>query len=194
MRSSWERRQRPLSERFYERIEFDTNGGCWLWAGAMPERTGYGTISSNGATVGAHRASYELHNGPIGPGLLVCHKCDVPACVNPAHLFLGTNSENIIDSVRKGRNKPLIGAKHPKAKISESDVPRILARLLRGESCAKIAADYGVTDCAINAIRRGKSWTHVTGLPKARRVVLPPKEIDDGQGGAGANNSRAEAA
>jgi hypothetical protein len=157
-----------MSERFHQRYEFDALGGCWLWTGAMVHSTGYGTIEQNGRTLGAHRVSYELHKGPIPKGLQVCHKCDVRACVNPDHLFLGTASDNAQDMHRKGRANNPIGDAHAKAKITERDIPKILARLLIGHSCAEIAADYGVTDCAINAIRRGKSWTHVTGLPKTR--------------------------
>lgn len=190
MRQAQRARHASLEERFHQRYEFDLFGGCWLWTGAMPERTGYGTIEHNGQSLGAHRLSYELHLGEIPPGMQVCHRCDVRACVNPAHLFLGTNSDNMRDMQRKGRGNNLVGEDHAKAKIAERDIPKILARLLIGQSCAEIAADYGVTDCAINAIRRGKSWNHVTGLPKVRGV-----QFNDGhQGGAGANNPRAEAA
>lgn len=172
MRRIQRARVEPVEVRFYRNVEFDTFGGCWLWAGAMPQKTGYGTMQHNGRSVGAHRISYLLHKGPIPAGLFVCHKCDVPACVNPDHLFLGTVADNANDMYRKGRGNTAIGEDHAKAKITEADVPKILARLLIGHSCAVIAADYGVTDCAINAIRRGKSWNHITGLPKVRSKVF----------------------
>lgn len=154
----------PVEDRFSQRVEFDPFGGCWLWTGTLLTTTGYGQIEVRGKSVSAHRLSYTLHCGPISPGLQVCHKCDVRACVNPAHLFLGTNADNMLDMSRKGRSGALKGDLHKDAKITEKDVPRILGRLLMGHSCIAIAADYGVTECAINAIRRGKSWRHVTGL------------------------------
>lgn len=75
---------------------------CWLWAATPP--TQYGSISLNGKTYMAHRLSYILANGPIDDGRLVCHKCDIPGCVRPDHLFLGTHADNSLDMVAKGRS------------------------------------------------------------------------------------------
>ena len=77
--------------------------GCWLWTGSIAG-TGYGDFRM-GRHYLAHRAAYEAFVGPIPKGMHVLHKCDVRSCVNPNHLFVGTNQENIIDSVRKGRRK-----------------------------------------------------------------------------------------
>ena len=152
----------PLADRFYSRSEFDPNGGCWLWAGAMPNSTGYGTISYNSQTISAHRLTWEIHRGPIPKGMHICHRCDVRACVNPDHLFLGTSADNMHDMVQKGRSRHLFGEASPSCKLRAVDIPAILDRLHGGESCRKIGDDYGVTECAINAIRRGKSWRHIT--------------------------------
>lgn len=89
---------------------YDANErGCWIWRGAPSGKMGYGHISvgprSDKMAIGAHRFSWLLHRGAIPSGLSVLHKCDVPLCVNPAHLFVGTQGDNVRDMARKGRNR-----------------------------------------------------------------------------------------
>lgn len=93
----------PLAERFWRRV--DKSGPCWIWTGAQGHH-GYGRIGiggHDGPTVLAHRVAWELSNGPVPEGLCVLHRCDNPPCVNPDHLFVGTQADNIRDCKEKGR-------------------------------------------------------------------------------------------
>ena len=89
------------------RYEIDSNG-CWVWTGWI-DNWGYGYIPGHG---GAHRVSYQIYKGRINKGLLVCHTCDNPKCVNPEHLWLGTTKENALDRQRKGRGNTARGPRH----------------------------------------------------------------------------------
>lgn len=80
-----------------------TESGCWIWLNGV-DKDGYGVISINNKTVRSHRVSYQIFNKKIPKGLLVCHKCDIPSCVNPKHLFIGTIKDNSHDSLEKGRH------------------------------------------------------------------------------------------
>jgi HNH endonuclease len=99
----------PVVELFWRRmarIDRSDPNACWLWPATF-NRQGYGVLFYGGKpqrVLKAHRLSYELFVGPIPPGMDVCHRCDVPACINPMHLWIGTRGENIRDAVRKGRH------------------------------------------------------------------------------------------
>jgi len=151
----------PLSKRITDRVEFDTNGGCWLWTGAMTWGNGYGNIGYRGRAHGAHRASYETFVGPIPPGLCVCHRCDVRACVNPAHLFLGDHKANMADMRQKGRHARLAGSRAPGAILHEANITPIRRLIADDFSNREIGFWFGVSPDVINAIRAGRSWTCV---------------------------------
>lgn len=80
----------------------EPNSGCWLWDGHV-DRMGYAVLSIRSRFINGHRVMWEWRNGPIPKGMHVCHKCDVPSCINPDHLFLGTHADNMADKMRKGR-------------------------------------------------------------------------------------------
>lgn len=145
-----------VNRRFDEKYIPEPNSGCWLWTAYVCPR-GYGSISpSHHTIVSAHRFSYERYVGPIPPGLHVCHKCDVPSCVNPDHLFVGTNAENRADSVRKGRAAR--GERHGAARLTEADV---LAIRRSDKTLREIAAEYGIARFTAWRVVHGRSWRHV---------------------------------
>ena len=133
----------------------EPNSGCILWCGAVKEN-GYGVLNVEGRTKYAHRLAWEEANGPIPAGVHVCHKCDVTACVNPDHLFLGTPAENMADKV--GKNRQCRGESRPLAKLSEDDVRAI--RAAKG-TLAEIAEKYGVRFQTVHKVRARISWKHV---------------------------------
>lgn len=137
---------------------------CWIWQKTRSSN-GYGTFAfGGGRNARAHRVSFECFRGPIPDGMDVCHRCDVRACVNPAHLFVGTRAENIRDAVIKGRvNKDTRarGIAHPSAKLTEDAVTAILEDLAQGVSKRQLALSYGVSQRTVLLIARGETWAHI---------------------------------
>jgi Autographiviridae endonuclease len=142
---------------FDEQYEPVTESGCWIWMACL-DADGYGFFSAapRGTPKRAHRFAYARLHGPIPPGLCVCHRCDVPSCVNPSHLFLGTPRVNNDDKIRKGRQ--IHGVQVNTAKLSEAQVREIRAT---AGTLMEVATQYGVTDVLVSLIRRRKIWKHV---------------------------------
>jgi len=161
-------RHLPPEERFWLMVDKRGPDDCWPWAGCRL-RHGYGHFNVNGRKTLAHRFSWSLVNGPIPDGngwhgTCVLHRCDNPPCVNPAHLFLGTQADNIDDMIAKGRNgyTGQRGEKHGMAKLTESQVIEIRRRYAIGNiSQEKLAFELGVSQTTIGSIVRRDKWTHV---------------------------------
>jgi hypothetical protein len=130
---------------------------CWLWTG-KPNATGYGQFNAGDKMWLAHRYSYNLNVGPIMNGLHVLHKCDVPLCVNPEHLFLGTQAENVQDMLNKGREAK--GSKRGNAKLKEADIYQIRNLRLEGLTHRQIASRLNVSHTTIIRILLHNSWKH----------------------------------
>lgn len=145
-------------------------GSCLEWQGCRTGR-GYGMVSAKSISQRrndrAHRVSFRLFVGPIPAGLFVLHRCDNPTCVAPAHLFLGTHTDNMRDMAEKGRGRPTggqcKGQRHWGAKLDDDDIRAIRSMYATGRFKQQQIADlFGVVHTAISAIVRGEKWSHVS--------------------------------
>lgn len=163
---------RPAMDRFMEKVSINP-AGCWSWTGQV-EPNGYGKFYYRGRLRWAHRVAYELLVGPIPDGMEVCHHCDNPPCVNPAHLFAGTHVENARDAQAKGRlrwapghalrldpSRQMHGEGHYAARLTEDMVRDIRRRVREGETQTDVARSVGVHLMTVNDVVRGRTWRHV---------------------------------
>lgn len=131
---------------------------CWIWTGPIGD-DGYGKVKIAQKTLRSHRVSYALINGDFDQSLMVCHRCDVPLCINPEHLFLGTNSDNQIDSRSKKRGADIRGVKNPAAKLTEVQILEIKKEYIPYViTHTFLAKKYGVCKNHIARIIRGERW------------------------------------
>lgn len=135
--------------RFWSKV--NTSGDCWLWT-ASKDQDGYGHFRTKDQRFRAHRFSYILAHGSIPNGMIVCHHCDTPACVNPNHLFIGTYADNAADRDSKKRNSMHL------AKLSPNQVRVIRARFTAGETQTSIALDFHVRQTTISRIIHRETW------------------------------------
>jgi hypothetical protein len=146
-----------LEERFWAKVRKGPD--CWLWT-ACKDSFGYGRLNVNGKMVGAHRFSWELQRGKIPEGLHVLHHCDVGGCVNPDHLYIGTNQDNTNDKMERGRHVAVKGEEHGCAKLCETDV--LLIRDLAETKTYRAIADwFNISRTHVSDIVNCRKWKHI---------------------------------
>ena len=137
--------------------------GCLVWFGDK-DPNGYGRVRARSVAanyMGAHRRMYELHHGPIPDGLVVRHKCDNPACINIAHLELGTHKDNNVDKYERNRANHVTGEDHGRAKLTQAQVDEARRRYVpgkRGCGYGVLAREYGVAKSTMAAALTGDHW------------------------------------
>jgi len=156
-------------KRFWDNVNKGNDNACWDWGGYL-HIAGYGQFKCNRKTLLAHRFVWTIVFGEIPEGLCVCHKCDNKGCVNPNHLFLGTQKDNIQDMISKGRRGKCgtkkgsnVGERHHNAKLTNEQVLEIVR--LKGEHTERnLGYMFGVHSSTISMIHTGRNWSSLTGI------------------------------
>lgn len=172
-----------MMEKLIARVKVDANG-CFIWQGYKDSR-GYGftRLGNDRKTKSAHRFSYQTFRGEIPAGLCVCHRCDNPSCINPAHFFLGTHKDNSQDAAKK--NRMTHGVKVNTAKLNEQQVAEITRRYAAGERTMKLVEEFGVSKHAIRRVLNKGNWRQVDRVdvslrnPQRPGVYNPAAKLDD---------------
>lgn len=163
------RKVENVPDRFWSKVDVGIPIVCWPYMGQRLPK-GYGLFYANGRKGLAHRFVVEMEHGPIPAGMLVCHHCDNPSCVNPNHLYLGTQVQNIADMFRRGRAptaeyRSAVGLKvarrgtdHHNSKL---DADKVRAIRVTVGSSSEVAKIFGVSRRTIGFIRQGLIWKHV---------------------------------
>lgn len=159
-----------IVERIWAGIKVDANG-CWNWQKLLSP-TGYALIGHEGFTWRGHRLTYTLFRGPIPEGLQACHRCDNPKCINPAHIFLGTTKDNLVDAAKK--NRTAHSERNSKAKLTSEQVVEICQRYENGERVRDLVAVFGVSKSMVYYVLGGEYWTRTERkIPKPRKTGTP---------------------
>ena len=149
----------PISDRFWVKVNVIEDGdSCWDWLAATFSN-GYGHTWDNGHKL-AHKVSWELCHGEIPDGYVIAHKCDRPVCVRPSHLFMTTQSGNLMDCLYKGRRP--VGEEHPNSYLTKRDVLKIRELYsIGGVTYKDLAEKFGTTVAAVGKVIRRDTWNHI---------------------------------
>lgn len=148
---------RNTEEDFWSLVD-KNKGDCWIWKKCRKD--GYGIFFFQGKKRLVHRLSVFFTTG-AWPSRFLCHKCDNPSCVNPAHLFEGTQKDNMSDASKKGRIN---------RKFSPDDVLKAVGLVCQGKNLKEAAKEVGMSHSLVQKIVAGELWNHVTGIPETRRL------------------------
>lgn len=149
---------KPNRARFAGKYKINPETGCWEWTAGRISG-GYGEFWVGTANHLAHRVSWYIYRGDIPENILVCHHCDNPACVNPDHLFLGTDADNSRDMTEKGRS--MVGEKHPGAKLTKKKVLKIRSLYATGDYTQReLAKMFDIAQSVISGIIHKRGWVH----------------------------------
>lgn len=167
-------------QRFLAKVSEPDARGCTLWRGCLSSN-GYGRFWHDAADHRAHRVSWMLFVGPIHDGLCVLHHCDVRSCVNPEHLFIGTQQDNMDDKIRKGRDGPCRagllsadrrGERNSQARLTEAQAKEILLRADAGETARSLAMEFGVARLTVRRLVSGVTWAHLERPASKKATTL----------------------
>lgn len=151
--------QLPLGERLSTKTQ--RKGDCLVWIGDRDKR-GYGVIRLEGRKQKAHRVAYALHVAAIPAGMVVRHACDNPSCIDPTHLVLGTQQQNVYDMLQRGRATRLKGEQNPGSRLNAKQVAEIRARHQPrhpSHGGSALAREFGVSDSTINCVVRSLKYS-----------------------------------
>lgn len=148
--------------KFWSKAE--KSGDCWIWQDSLTEK-GYGQFRIGNKKIRAHRMAYLLSGGTIPNGMMVCHKCDNPSCINPNHLFIGTAKDNVRDCIQKGRHcltnfKKQYGERNGRSKLTRNDIEQIILLRRKGTLYRVIADKFNISITHASQICRGLFWTN----------------------------------
>jgi len=170
-----EREAMTIESRFSLLVAKDPSSDCWIWMGNVSRKYGR-FFSGRRPMIGerAHRFAFEIAHGPVPKGLLVCHRCDNPLCVNPDHLWAGTSAQNNADRSAKGRStsgadhwrqrhpeRVLRGVRHPMAKHTAAEITEVKRLIADGQRLVDIARETGISKDTLSKIKRGIQWTSI---------------------------------